>query len=105
MSTGHITAIGNDDAPHISSLPEVRLDESRRELKDLFDPPDEARNTAFPRSKLMRSFTGNGALAWLALGAGGVLLAKPKLLMTVARMVPVGAIVRMATLKYLGRRL
>jgi hypothetical protein len=83
----------------------LRLDDSRRELKELFDPEERTTyDPNFPRSKVMRTLSGNRGLTLLALGAGGFLLAKPKLLMTVVRMIPVGAIARMAAVKLLGGR-
>ena len=83
-----------------------RLDASRRELLDLFDPPVDSqdRGDFKPRSKIMQALTGNGGLALLVAGAGGLLLAKPKLAMHVIRMIPVGAIARMAAAKFMAGR-
>jgi len=85
----------------------LRLDESRRELKDLFDPPADPldRGEFKPRSKVMQVLTGNGGLALVLAGAGGLLLAKPRLAMQVVRMIPIGALARMAAAKFMaGRR-
>jgi hypothetical protein len=98
--------IGYSDHDMKTDEAHLRLDESRRELKDLFDPPaDPANRGEFsPRSKIMRSLTGNGGLALLAVGAGGLLLAKPKLVMHFLRMIPVGALARMAAAKFMAGR-
>lgn len=97
---GRDTDIAPDsDATH------SRMDESRRELKDLFAPPDQpARGVFRPRSKIMRSLTGNGGLALLAVGAGGLLLAKPRLVKHFVRMIPIGTLARMAAMKFMARR-
>lgn len=87
---------------------ENRLNSSRQELRDLFveEKDEEARNNhsaQFPRSRIMRLLTGNGGMALLAVGAGGILLARPKLLMRAVRMVPMGALLRMFADKVMTR--
>jgi len=83
----------------------LRLDESRRELKDLFIPPEQpARGKFIPRSKIMRALTGKGGLALLVAGAGGLLLAKPRMVKHLVRMMPLGAVARIAAVKFMTRR-
>ena len=52
----------------------------------------------------MRSLAGGRGIALLALGAGGVLLLRPRLLKGVLGVVPIGALLRMAAVRYFGKR-
>ena len=86
---------------------ELRLNETRDELRQLFDRDPEARTSApgfFPRSRTMRFLTGNGSTALLALGAGGLMLLRPGFLKTALRVVPVNALIRMAAVRFMTRR-
>ncbi len=87
---------------------EVRLDETRRELRELFIPSVSDAvlgGTDFPRSKVMRALIGNRGFALLAIGAGGLLIAKSKVLRNLVRVLPLGAIVRMAAVRFASKRL
>jgi hypothetical protein len=86
----------------------TRLQHSRQELHELLidDPQRESqRRSEFPRSKVMQVVFRNRNAAMLALGAGGLLLWRPGLIMTALRALPVGALVRMAAAKLVARKL
>jgi hypothetical protein len=100
-----MNAIPDDDsAPAV-----IRMSRNREELQHIFIGEEEtegqsgAGRHAFPRSKTMRLLTGNGGIALLAIGAGSLLLMKPKLLMRAARMIPMSAVARMVAARILTR--
>lgn len=102
-----LSPVGAGGANHDANIDAThsRMDESRRELKDLLVPPEQSARGEFrPRSKIMRSLTGNGGLALLVVGAGGVLLANRGLVKHLVRMIPVGTLARMAAMKFMARR-
>ena len=107
ISEDFSSANGSGVGQNRPSLAESKLDSTRDELRRLFvheeefEDPDASR---FPRSKIVRMLTKGNALTYLAIGAGGFLLMKPKLLRSVIRVVPVGALVRLAIVRFMTRR-
>lgn len=79
-----------------------RLDKSREELQELFADAEEEQEypTHFPRSKTMRMLTSGKGMALLAFVAGSIVI-RPRLLKKVLRVVPIGALVRVATNRFI----
>jgi hypothetical protein len=93
-----------DEVQNIAAA-EAELHHSRGELRRLLvvDRKVPKRGEFRPRSKTMQFLTGNGAVALLAVGAGGILLSRPQLALRLFRVVPIGAVVRALALRYMTR--
>lgn len=80
-----------------------RLAATREELHQLVTNSDQERlvPTRFPRSKTMRMLTTGRGMALLALLVGG-LVAQPRLLKAAFRVIPIGALARSATARFMN---
>jgi len=81
-----------------------KLQESRSEFQDLFEPDDQRADSGFPRSKTMRLLLSGRGAAILAVAAGAVLIMKPHLAARAARVVPVGTLLRSLAVNLLSRK-
>jgi hypothetical protein len=86
-----------------------RLAESRAEIKRLLEPRAEEAGeaeaedgTGFPRSRTMRALLSSRGLGAVGATAAGLILARPGLAWKLIRMVPAGALLRVALARFLG---
>jgi len=93
----------HDEAARSETL--VKLAQSREELRRLFDPPRRQAGDGgaapghageFPRSRTMQMLMSSRGLSALGAIAGGLLIARPALALRLLRMLPAGALTRMA---------
>jgi hypothetical protein len=86
----------------------ARLAESRTEIKRLLEPRAEEEGGAagdgagFPRSRTMRALLSGRGLGAVGATAAGLVLARPGLAWKLIRMVPAGALLRVALGRFLG---
>lgn len=86
----------------------ARLAESRAEIKHLLEPrPEEegethAEGAGFPRSRTMRALLSGKGLGAVGATAAGLLIARPGLAMRLVRMLPAGALMRIALGRFVG---
>jgi hypothetical protein len=91
----------------------TRLAQSREELRVVFEPrhPSHAaqggeqggaRDGQFPRSRTMQMLMSGKGLGTVGALAGGLLLARPALVLRLLRMVPAGAVGKMLLAKAVG---
>ena len=87
----------------------ARLAESRTEIKRLLEPRSEEEDeaaagegTGFPRSRTMRALLSGRGLGAVGATAAGLALARPGLAWKLIRMVPAGALLRVALGRFLG---
>jgi hypothetical protein len=85
----------------------ARLAETRAEIKHLLEPRAEEdgesamddSETGFPRSRTMRMLLSGRGLGAVGATLAGLLVARPTLIWRLVRMVPKGALMRVAVLK------
>jgi hypothetical protein len=90
----------------------ARLAESRAEIRRLLEPaPDAARRPdssgapgSFPRSRTMQMLMSGKGLGAVGATAAGILIARPGLVWRLIRLLPTGAVARMALARVLGGR-
>jgi hypothetical protein len=96
-----------------SEMAAIKLEESRRQLEGLLITWEQRnRGVAdgrFPRSKAMRLVTSarGGTLmatGLLVVGAGGLLVLRPKLLTRALRAIPLSLVLRMAATRFINGR-
>ena len=87
----------------------ARLAESRAEIQILLEPPPPAEGAAagffegeFPRSRILRLLLSGRGLSTLGALAGGLLLARPSLILRLLRSVPARALTRMIVVRALA---
>lgn len=96
-----------DEAARAAIL--ARMAESRAEIKHLLEPrPEEAGGAAahheaqdggFPRSRTMRALLSGRGLGAVGATAAGLLIARPAMVLRLIRLVPKGALMRLALIK------
>jgi len=87
----------------------ARLDVSREQLRQIFDPPRQERADGapgsgsapdgFPRSRTMRMLMNGRGLATLGTVAAGLFIARPALALRLLRILPTSGIARMLLLR------
>jgi len=87
----------------------ARLAESRAEIKRLLEPrsAEEGEEQAqdgggFPRSRTMRALMSGRGLGAVGATAAGLLIARPALAWRLMRMLPAGALMRVALARFVG---
>ena len=87
----------------------ARLAESRAEIKRLLEPRPEDEGEApeddgigFPRSRTMRALMSGRGLGAVGATAAGLLIARPALAWRLIRMLPAGALMRVALARFVG---
>jgi hypothetical protein len=85
----------------------AKLAASRAEIRRLLEPPpqpdpeieDGGTDGVFPRSRTMRLLMSTRGIGTVGAMVGGLLLARPALLLRLLRMIPAGAVGRMLLIK------
>ncbi len=86
----------------------AKLAASRAEIRRVLDPPprpdaapgeQSGRDGMFPRSRTMRMLLSVRGVGTVGALAGGLLLARPALVVKLLRMIPAGAVARMLLVK------
>ena len=87
----------------------ARLAQSRQEVRQLLDPPrNDGDSTGaghaggFPRSRTMRMLMSTRGLGALSAIAGGLLVARPALVLRMLKLLPTGAVARMIAVNVLS---
>jgi len=87
----------------------ARLAETRAEIKRLLEPRADEEGeaqaedgTGFPRSRTMRALMSGRGLGAVGATAAGLLIARPGLAWKLMRMLPAGALLRMALARFVG---
>jgi len=87
----------------------ARLAESRAEIKRLLEPRQEEEGApqaedglGFPRSRTMRALMSGRGLGAVGATAAGLLMARPALAWRLMRMLPAGALLRVALNRLVG---
>jgi hypothetical protein len=86
----------------------ARLAESRAEIKRLLEPRRKRRarqaedGGGFPRSRTMRALMSGRGLGAVGATAAGLFMARPALAWKLIRMLPAGALLRMALARFVG---
>ena len=96
-----------DEAQRTAIL--ARLAESRAEIKRLLEPHPQQEGGAqagdglgFPRSRTMRALLSGRGLGAVGATAAGLFVARPALAWKLLRMLPAGALLRVALARFVG---